>query len=120
MLIFDEAAIFCDNTAGLFSILGIFVTAIKIFIPLALIVFGMLDMGRAVTNGKEDEIKKSLMTFIRRAIAAVVVFFIPTIVGMLMQLVNNSLKTGDDVEDACGYDKCIKNVTNVGGKCSKG
>ncbi len=113
----DEASIFCNDTGGLFSILGIFVTAIKIFIPIALIVFGMIDMGKAVTNGKEEEIKKSLMTFIRRAIAAVVVFFIPTIVGVIMQLVNNSLRQGGDDPDACGYQQCIQNVTGVKGKC---
>ncbi len=119
MLILDEAAIFCQNTQGLFSILGIFVTAIKIFIPIALIVFGMIDMGKAVTNGKEDEIKKSLMTFIRRAIAAIVVFFIPTIVGVIMQLVNNSLtQDPGNATDVCGYDQCVKAVTGIGGKCT--
>ena len=113
MLILDDWATICDNAKGVFGIIGIFVTIIKIFIPLALIVFGMLDMGKAVTNGDEKEIKKELVTFIRRAIAAIVVFFIPTIVGIVMQLINNSLSDAN----ACGYAQCVSDVTGVSGKC---
>ncbi len=86
-----DAATFCTNTSALWGLLGIAVVAIKIVIPIALIIFGMLDMGKAVTSGKDDEIKKQLMAFMRRAIAAVLVFFVPTIVGMLMQMVNTSV-----------------------------
>ena len=33
---------------------------IQIGIPILLIIFGMLDLGKAVVAGKEDEIKKTL------------------------------------------------------------
>lgn len=106
---------FCNNTAGIWSLLGIAITAIKVVIPVMLIIFGMLDFGKAVTSGKEDEIKKQMITFIKRAIAAVVVFFVPTIVGMLMQMVQSSVK---DANDICGYSVCIKNATGVTGGCA--
>ena len=106
-----DAATFCNNTAALWGLLGIVITAIKIAIPIILIVFGMLDMGKAVTAGKDEEIKKSLKTFLFRAIAAVLVFFIPSIVGLIMQTVNASV---DDDNGYCGYSKCIKNVTGIG------
>ena len=88
-----DASTFCSNEGvqTLFSILGIGVTAIKIAIPIILIIWGMLDMGKAVTSGKDDEIKKQLVTFLRRAIAAILVFFIPSIVGLYYDLMISCL-----------------------------
>ena len=100
---------FCSTTSSIWNLLGIAVTVIKIAIPIVLIVFGMLDMGKAVTSGKDDEIKKQLMSFLRRAIAAVLVFFVPTIVGMIMSIVNDAV----GVEDNCGWAKCIEGVTGM-------
>ena len=110
-----EASTFCSNEGvlTLFSILGIGVTAIKIAIPIILIIMGMLDMGKAVTSGKDDEIKKELVVFLKRAIAAILVFFIPSLVGLIMQIVNNSLTDSN----ACGYSQCVSKLTGVGGKC---
>ena len=111
-----DASTFCANEGvqTLFSILGIGVTAIKIAIPIILIIWGMLDMGKAVTSGKDDEIKKQLVTFLKRAIAAILVFFIPSIVGLIMQIINNNLTDSG----ACGYSQCVQRITGVGGKCS--
>lgn len=111
-----DASTFCSNEGvqTLFSILGIGVTAIKIAIPIILIIWGMLDMGKAVTSGKDDEIKKQLVTFLKRAIAAILVFFIPSIVGLVMQIINNNLTDSN----ACGYSQCVAKITGVGGKCS--
>ena len=115
MLVLLTGTEFCNNTAGIWSLLGIAITAIKVVIPIVLIIMGMLDFGKAVTTGKDDEIKKQMTTFLKRAIAAVVVFFVPTIVGMLMQMVQSSVQ---DASDICGYSVCIKNATGVSGGCS--
>ena len=107
-----DAATFCNTTKPIWGLLGIAVVAIKIAIPIVLIVFGMLDMGKAVTSGKDDEIKKQLMAFMRRAIAAVLVFFVPTIVGMIMNMVNDAVTNG--IEGNCGWAQCIQSVTGMG------
>ena len=91
----STAETFCNATEDLFKILGIFITIIKIGIPIALIVFGMLDMGKAVTNGKDDEIKKEVMTFIRRIIAAVLVFFVIAIVKAVVSAVSGNSEIMD-------------------------
>ena len=110
-----DAATFCSNPGvqTLFTILGIGITAIKIAIPIILIILGMLDMGRAVTAGKDDDIKKQLVIFLKRAIAAIVVFFVPAIVGLIMQIINNNLTDSG----ACGYSICVEKLTGIGGKC---
>lgn len=66
------------------------VTIIKIVVPILLIIFGMLDLGKAVIASKEDEIKKGQQTFIKRTIAAIIVFFVIQIVQILIRFVSNS------------------------------
>jgi len=62
---------------------------IKIVVPILLIIFGMLDLGKAVVASKEDEIKKGQHTFIKRVITAVIVFFVIQIVQLLVSFVSN-------------------------------
>lgn len=92
---------FCGNLQGLLTLIGYVITAFKIVIPMLLIVFGMMDVGKAVVGSKDDEIKKSLKSFAMRAMAAVVIFFIPSIVGLIMSAVANS--GGKDAE---GWTAC--------------
>lgn len=63
---------------------------IQIFVPLALIIFGMIDMTKAVMGQKEDEIKKGQQTFIKRIIAAAVVFFVFSVVKLVISFVSDS------------------------------
>ena len=53
---------------------------VKIIIPIGLILFGLIDLGKAVIAGKEDEMKKAQGTLIKRVIYAVAVFLIVQIV----------------------------------------
>lgn len=63
---------------------------IKIVVPILLIIFGMLDLGKAVVASKEDEIKKGQQTFLKRVISAVIVFFVIQIVQLLVSFISNS------------------------------
>lgn len=65
------------------------VVLIKIVVPVLLIIFGMLDLGKAVVAAKEDEIKKGQQTFIKRAVTAVIVFFVIQVVQLLISFVSN-------------------------------
>ena len=96
-----DAGTFCGNLQGLLTLLGYVITAFKIIIPLLLIVFGMMDVGKSVVAGKPDEITKNLKSFAFRAIAATVIFFIPAIVGLIMTAV---AKSGG--KDAEGWTAC--------------
>ena len=66
------------------------VMIIKIAVPILLIIFGMLDLGKAVVAQKEDEIKKGQQTFLKRAIAAVIVFFVIQIVQLIVRWASNN------------------------------
>lgn len=67
---------------------------IKIAVPIILIIFGMLDLGKAVVASKEDEIKKGQNTFIKRLIAGVVVFFMISIAQLITSLIDKETKGG--------------------------
>lgn len=65
----------------------IIVLIIQIAVPVILVIFGMIDLLKAVIAGKEDEIKKNQNVFIKRLIAAALVFFIFVIVKLVVNVV---------------------------------
>ena len=94
----------CDKsskTLGAFKLGGIFITLAKIIVPVIIIVMGMLDVSKAVSEGKDDSIKKSFINFLKRAIAAILVFFIPSIILAIFTFVDGF----DNVNSA--YKNCI-------------
>lgn len=62
---------------------------IQILIPIGLIVWGTLDLGKAVIAGKEEDIKENQQVLLKRVLAAVLVFFVITIVMFVMGFVGN-------------------------------
>ena len=81
---------------------------IQIVVPIIVVILGMIDLVKAVIAGKEDEIKKHQMTFIKRLIAAALVFFVFVIVKLVVSLVAD---TGNVMSCAdCflnGVDNCV-------------
>ena len=83
----DSGVVVPGSIAGLISTIY---TLIKVAVPLLLILFGMIDLGKAVISQKEDDIKKQQNLFIKRLIAAALVFFVFSIVQLLVNLVDDS------------------------------
>ena len=79
-----------DCPAGLGPIVSLIknglIPILQIGVPIILIIFGMLDLGKAVMAGKEDEIKKNQQMLMKRAIAGVAMFFVVTLVTIIMNL----------------------------------
>lgn len=86
------------------------VTLIKIGVPILLIIFGMMDLGKAVMAQKDDEIKKGQQTFIKRLVAAAVVFFVVFIVQIVIGLIT----TGNDKSNITNCIDCFINNNNCG------
>ena len=85
------------------KIISTVINLIKIVVPILLVIFGMLDLGKAVAAQKEDEIKKGQQTLIKRLIAAAIVFFVVFLVQMVIGLVAG----GDD-----NIWKCVSYIIN--------
>ena len=109
-MVFVAISEFCSSTANVWQVVGYALTVFKIVIPVLLIIFGMIDLGKAVMSSKDDEIKKSISALAKRAIAAIVIFFIPTIVSVIIGLVQQTDDSGLGTWDGCR--QCISNPGN--------
>jgi len=88
MFLLDSVSLCGVNIdSKLLELVTLIVNVIKIGVPILLIIFGMLDLGKAVIAQKEDEIKKGQAIFTKRLIAAVLVFLVVFIVQVVFNLV---------------------------------
>ncbi len=78
---------FCTNTANIWQLVGIILFVFKIVIPLLLIILGMVDLGKAVVSSDDKAITKAAKSLAFRIVAAVAIFFIPTIVSFIFGIV---------------------------------
>ncbi len=115
-LFIGDVTSFCADTANIWQIVGYVLLVFKIVIPILLIIFGMMDLGKAVIGSKDDDIKKAVKSLAMRAVAAVVIFFIPTLVSMILGLVSNFNDSGAKAN----FDNCRACITNPNGSTCKG
>lgn len=92
--LFQVGANLKDSCGGLLPIFriirkGIF-PIIWIGIPIILILMGTIDLGKAVISSDDKEIKASTGRLVKRIVYAVVIFFMVTIVGFVMDLVGTA------------------------------
>lgn len=59
-------------------------TIIQVAVPILLVVMGSLDLIKGLYASKEDEIKKGQQTFIKRLIAAALIFFVFAITKVIV------------------------------------
>lgn len=77
-------------TGGIAEVVGLAKMVIKVLqlvVPIGLIIMGTIDMAKAVIAGDEKKMKEAQKPFIKRIIAAVIVFLIPIIVNMVLSFV---------------------------------
>ena len=106
MLIMAKPMI-CSDLWEIWQIIGWVLWIFKIVIPIIIILFGMIDLGKAVMGSKEDEIKKAQSTFIKRLMAAALVFFVITIVQFLVGILDNA---GERDGQTTGAVTCLKEI----------
>lgn len=88
------------------------IVVIQIAVPVLLVVFGMMDLVKAVMGQKEDEIKKGQQTLVKRIIAAAIVFFVMVAVRFVVSLVDDN-----GVMDCA--DCFLNGVDKSSGECKK-
>lgn len=102
------------------ELISLLVNLLKIATPIILIIVSIITLFKAITASKEDEIKKAQSSLIKKIIAAVMVFFVISIVQFVIMKVADSTDQGgldsclscflnNDCEDTTYY------KTNVGG-----
>lgn len=108
------------------EVVSTIVTVIKIAVPVLLVIFGMLDLMKGITAGKEDEIKKGQGLFVKRLISGALVFFVFTIVQLIVSF---AAEEGDKtnimtcakcfINGDCTYMKNSNGTCPVGTKLSE-
>lgn len=76
-----------------------------IIIPIGLILFITIDLVKTILNGDDKAEKTNNKIIVKRLILAIAIFFIPTIITLLTNLMSNA-----GIEFATEYKKCM-NVT---------
>ena len=97
-----ELSILASNTSctGYFgsasdgkSLMGIIVRIfdmIKISVPIILLIMTTLDFSKVVFTDSKDAMEKAKKNFTKRAIIAVVIFFIPVLLEIVLNYVNDA------------------------------
>ncbi len=80
----------CDDimTDDMAKLLNNLVTILRIMIPIILNVFGVIDFGRAIFAGEEDQMKKAQSRFIKRLIIGICIYLIPTVLTLVLRVAN--------------------------------
>jgi hypothetical protein len=107
---------FCADTANIWQIVGYVLLVFKIVIPVLLIILGMIDLGKAVVASKSDEVKKAATQLGFRAIAAVAIFLIPTIISLIMGFVTDFSDSGAKKD----FETCRACITRPNGSTCTG
>lgn len=87
-----------DGCQGLKPLVQVIYQIIKILwmlIPIALILFGIIDLGKAVISSDDKEISGAKSRLLKRVLYAVAVFLVVWAVGLILSLVADS---GDGTE----------------------
>ena len=87
---------------GVGNIVHLIVVAIQVVVPILLIIWGMIDFAKAIIGQDEDKIKAGQKLFMKRLIAAVIVFLVVTIVQLLINVAAGIAEgdgSGSDVND---------------------
>lgn len=106
MFVLNDTDVDCQSGSTLVNVIAIVrlvMNIICVAVPIIMILMGTIDLFKAVTAGKDDDIKKKQKALITRIIAGVLVFLVPTIVSVLMNLIGvskwrtcwNSAKNGN-------------------------
>ena len=88
----------CCNMKPFLKILRIVIRLLQFSVPLILLVLGTVDMIKAVTSNDEKTAKNSLDTFIKRLMYGVLVFLVPFLVRLVLNIINNNILKGSDVD----------------------
>ena len=88
----------CRDSAEILQLVGTVLTILKIAIPLIIIILGIVDLAKAITSSKPEEIKKSATGLLWRFVGAVFIFFLPAIVMTLFKLVGPWNRQDSDVQ----------------------
>lgn len=101
---------FCLRTSAIWQFVGYGLLAVKVLVPIIIIIFGLIDFAKAMASGDDKAIKGAASSLIKRLILGVVIFFIPTIVNLVFMVIDNFV---GDLSAANSCKACLLNPTST-------
>lgn len=107
---------FCDKHGVLRSmqIVNRALFVAKIVVPILLIVFGIIELSKAVISSDDNAIRNSVNSLIKKLIIGLIIFFVPTIVKAIFGQIDDYTSLSDNGCYVClfGDDKCDNLIAN--------
>jgi len=100
------------NIPRTLQFVGVILYVIKVLVPFLIIVFGVIDIVKVVMSGKEEDMKKSATSLIKRVAIGVIIFFIPSLTNFILN------QTGTDNPAVGQYSNCYNCILEPT-KCEK-
>lgn len=104
----EEINVCNQETVKAFIFIGKIISILKIAVPLIIIVFGMIDFFRAIFSNDEKAVKVSFNALLRRIIAGIIIFIVPSVIYMILDLM---IKDFDEYNNEFVCSKCILKVS---------
>ena len=105
-----------DIPATILDTVHIAYMVIQVVVPVILVVTGMITLLKSITAGKEDEIKKAQMAFVKKLIVGALVFFIFVIVKLIVSFAATSDRAPKIIDCMDCFLNGKSNCTEVKGK----
>lgn len=85
---------------------------VQVGIPLVLVALGTVDLGKAVISSDEKEVKQAQGRLIKRCIYAVAIFFVVTLVTIVMNLVATGASEDKNIakKDTTSWKSCWDSI----------
>lgn len=81
---------FCLDTSAIWQFVGYILLALKTIVPLVIIIFGIIDLAKAVASSDDKAVTKATSSIVKRIIMGIAIFFIPTIVSFVFSMLKNA------------------------------
>lgn len=96
----------CDSpeVLSVMRIINLIVMVIKIVVPILLIIFVSLDYTKVISSGDDNALNNAHKSLIRRGIAAILIFCVPTAINVIAKATSDSFE----------YSKCLSEATLEG------
>lgn len=88
--VFAEEYSYRGKEMNVVYIIGVALLAIRIVIPILLIVMGMIGLVQAMTQNSDTSMSKELKKMVPKVIIAIAIFILPTLLALIMKLINKS------------------------------
>ena len=84
------------------SVFKLVIQVIQYAVPVALILWGSIDLFKSITTGKDEETKKKQTLLFKKVLSAVIVFLLPWLIFTIMSILGGSVGT---------FGSCYKNTS---------